>query len=194
MTYINYYAFMKGEKMSLFNQKNPTYSNKSARTQNNYPGYKVPCQNQRRRRQSPPNNAQQIRDYGPYPFAVNIDSVTENNNTFRTALWTGEFLQLTLMSLLPGEDIGLERHDDVDQFVRIEEGRGLLLMGDDPDNPNFQQTVTDDYAFIIPAGKWHNLTNIGSSSLKLYSIYAPPQHPYGTVHQTKTDATEAENQ
>lgn len=179
--------------MSIFNQKNSVYRSNSVRPKNNYSGYTVPYSNQCKRRQSPQNSPQQIKDYGPYPFAVNIESVTENNNSFRTTLWTGEFLQLTLMSLLPGEDIGLERHDDVDQFIRIEEGRGLLLMGDDPDNPNFQQTVTDDYAFIIPAGKWHNLTNIGSSSLKLYSIYAPPQHPLGTVHQTKSDAEAAEN-
>ncbi len=131
---------------------------------------------------------QQLKDYGPYPFAVNIEKVTENNSNFRTALWTGQHLQLTLMSLLPGESIGLERHPSTDQFVRIEEGRGLLRMGDTQDTPNFQQTVSEDFAFIIPAGKWHNLTNIGSTPLKLYSLYAPPMHPAGTVQVTKADA------
>ena len=135
---------------------------------------------------------QQLKDYGPYPFAVNIEKATENNSNFRTALWTGQQLQLTLMSLLPGESIGLERHPSTDQFIRIEEGRGLLRMGDTKDTPNFQQTVSEDYAFIIPAGKWHNLTNIGSTPLKLYSIYAPPMHPARTVHVTKTDAEKAE--
>ena len=135
---------------------------------------------------------QQIKDYGPYPFAVNIENITKSNNTFRTALWTGENMQLTLMSLMPGEDIGLERHDNLDQFIRIEQGKGLVVMGDNKTTPNFQQTVMNDYAFIIPAGKWHNLINIGNVPLKLYSIYAPVQHPFGTVHETKADAEAAE--
>lgn len=177
--------------MGFFNQKNPACNTKAC-SKSSYPGYNVPYTNHYKGRQYPSNNAQQIRDYGPYPFAVNIEDITKNNNSFRTALWTGDFLQLTLMSLLPGEDIGLEMHPDVDQFIRIEEGRGLVMMGDDKDSPNFQQTVSDDYAFIIPAGKWHNLTNTGSRPLKLYSIYAPPQHPFGTVHQTKEDAEAAE--
>lgn len=138
------------------------------------------------------NSFEQIRDYGPYPFAVNIENITKSNNTFRTALWTGEHMQLTLMSIPPGEDIGLEIHEDVDQFLRIEQGRGIIIMGDNKDTPNFQQTVSDDFAIIIPAGKWHNLINIGRIPLKLYSIYAPANHPFGTVHQTKEIAEQAE--
>ena len=132
-------------------------------------------------------------DYGPEPFAVNIEEVTTQNNTFRTALWTGQHLQLTLMSINPGEDIGLEIHPNLDQFVRIEEGSGIVKMGNQRDYLDFQRNVSADFAFIIPAGKWHNLVNTGRTPLKLYSIYAPPQHPPGTVHVTKADAEAAES-
>ena len=131
----------------------------------------------------------QIKDYGPEAFVINIENATKNNNNFRTALWTGKHLQLTLMSINVGEDIGLEMHPNVDQFIRIEEGQGLVLMGDTQDNLNFRRHVSDDYIIIIPAGKWHNLINTGNKAIKLYSIYAPPQHPHGTVHRTKAEAT-----
>ncbi|WP_144275997.1 cupin domain-containing protein [Gottschalkia acidurici] len=130
----------------------------------------------------------ELKDYGPEPFVVDIEDATKQNNNFRTTLWTGDYLQLTLMSIDVGEDIGLEIHYDVDQFIRIEEGQGLVKMGDDKDNLDFQRRVSDDSAFIIPAGTWHNLVNIGHKPIKLYSIYAPPQHPHGTVHRTKADA------
>ena len=133
-----------------------------------------------------------LRDYGPNPFVVDIEEATKQNNNFRLALWTGTHLQLTLMSINVGEDIGLEIHPNLDQFVRIEEGQGLVKMGDGKDRLDFQANVRDDYAFIIPAGKWHNLINTGNKPLKLYSIYAPPQHPFGTVHKTKADAQAAE--
>lgn len=126
-----------------------------------------------------------LRDYGPNPFVMNIEEATLQNNTFRTALWTGSYLQLTLMSINVGDSIGLELHPDVDQFIRIEQGQGLVIMGDRRDGPYYQQRVGDNYAIFIPAGKWHNLINTGCVPLKLYSIYAPPEHPHGTVHKTK---------
>ena len=138
------------------------------------------------------NSFIKLKDYGPQPFVVNIEEATKQNNTFRTALWTGEHLQLTLMSIKVGEEIGLEIHPDLDQFIRIEEGQGLVKMGDRKDRLDFQEKVYDDFAFIIPAGKWHNLINTGKKPLKLYSIYAPPQHPRGTVHKTKSEAEAAE--
>ncbi len=138
------------------------------------------------------NGFVELRDYGPNPFVINIEEATEQNDNFRTALWTGNHLQLTLMSLEPGEDIGLEMHPDDDQFIRIEDGRGFVQMGDSENMFDFEEMVYDDYIFIIPAGKWHNLTNTGDTPLKLYSIYAPPNHPHGTVHETKADA-EAEH-
>ncbi|MDR6225141.1 mannose-6-phosphate isomerase-like protein (cupin superfamily) [Desmospora profundinema] len=131
-------------------------------------------------------------DYGKRPFVVNINKATKQNNTFRTALWTGEHLQVTLMSIDVGDDIGLELHPTVDQFLRIEEGQGLVQMGDRKDQLDFEAEVYDDYAIMVPAGKWHNLTNTGDKPLKLYSIYAPPEHPFGTVHKTKEDAMKAE--
>ncbi|GFZ87013.1 hypothetical protein GCM10010978_28610 [Compostibacillus humi] len=135
----------------------------------------------------------QFKDYGNQPFVIDIEDATTKNNTFRTALWTGEYLQVTLMSIGVGEDIGLELHPDVDQFLRIEQGEGLVQMGDRQDQLNFERRVEDDDAIMVPAGKWHNLTNIGSEPLKLYSIYAPPGHPFGTVHRTKQEAMEAEH-
>ena len=131
-----------------------------------------------------------LKDYGPCPFVVDIEEATKENNNFRLVLWTGNHLQLTLMSINVEEDIGLENHPNLDQFIRIEEGQGLVKMGDRKDRLDFQANVRDDYAFIIPAGKWHNLINTGNKPLKLYSIYAPPQHPFGTVHKTKKDAEE----
>lgn len=134
----------------------------------------------------------ELKDYGPEPFVVNIDEATVQNNNYRTVVWTGDHLQLTLMSIDVGEDIGLEIHPDLDQFIRIEEGQGIVRMGDSKNNLYFQENVYDDFAFIIPAGKWHNLINTGYKPLKLYSIYAPPQHPHGTVHETKENAEAAE--
>lgn len=133
-----------------------------------------------------------LKDYGPEPFAVNINEATKENTNFRTALWTGNHLQVTLMSIPVGGDIGLEIHPNLDQFIRIEEGQGIVKMGSKKDNLNFQRRVYDDFAFIIPSGTWHNLINTGNKPIKLYSIYAPPQHPRGTVHVTKADAEAAE--
>lgn len=127
------------------------------------------------------------RDQGPKPFVTNINDAALRNNTFRTALWTGEYLQLTLMSIDVGDDIGLEMHPDVDQFLRLEQGQGLVMMGEDKKNLCYQQRVGKDYVILIPAGMWHNLINTGNVPIKLYSIYAPPNHPHGTIHMTKED-------
>lgn len=137
-------------------------------------------------------NNEALKDYGPESFVVDIEKATTKNDTFRTALWTGNHLQLTLMSIDAGDDIGLEMHPDVDQFIRIEEGQGLVQMGDSEGQFNFEQKAFADYAIFVPAGKWHNLTNTGTKPLKLYSIYAPPEHPRGTVHKTKEEAFNSE--
>lgn len=133
-------------------------------------------------------------DHGPNPFVININDATKQNNTFRTALWTGKHLQVTLMSLNVGEDIGLEIHRDVDQFLRVEQGRGIVRMGRRRDNLSFERRIDDDSAIFVPAGTWHNIINTGNNKLKLYSIYAPPEHPSGTVHVTKRDAMAAEEE
>ncbi|MCT4544646.1 MAG: cupin domain-containing protein [Vallitalea sp.] len=133
-----------------------------------------------------------LKDYGPDPFVVDIEKATKQNNNYRIALWTGENLQVTLMSIDAGEDIGLEIHPELDQFIRIEEGQGIVRMGDTKDKLDYQKKVYDDFAIMIPAGKWHNLINTGNEPLKLYSIYAPPEHPRNTVHKTKAIAQAAE--
>ncbi|WP_226035228.1 cupin domain-containing protein [Aquibacillus saliphilus] len=136
----------------------------------------------------------ELRDYGADPFVVNIEKAAKQNKNYRTALWTGDHLQVTLMSIKVGGDIGLETHPNLDQFIRIDQGQGLVQMGDSKDNLTFKEKVYDNYAIIIPAGKWHNLTNTGNEPIKLYSIYAPPQHPFGTVHETKEIAMAAEEE
>ncbi|MDM5333607.1 cupin domain-containing protein [Ureibacillus composti] len=129
-----------------------------------------------------------LKDYGANPFVININEASKQNNNYRTTLWTGKHLQLTLMSINPGEDIGLEIHPVVDQFLRIEQGQGIAEMGKNKDHLDFKQNISDDSAIFVPAGTWHNVTNTGNTPLKLYSIYAPPNHPFGTVHPTKADA------
>ena len=127
------------------------------------------------------NHNTSLGDYGKKPFAVNIDRYTRINKNFRTALWTGEHMQLTLMSIPAGGEIGLEMHDDLDQFIKIEEGIGFVMMGESKEALNIQNRVNRNYAVLIPAGTYHNLKNIGSRPLKLYSIYSPPAHPFGTA-------------
>ncbi|MBO7743770.1 cupin domain-containing protein [Paenibacillus sp. MWE-103] len=126
-----------------------------------------------------------LHDYGTRPLVVNINLAAKQNNNYRTALWTGQFFQITLMTINVGEDIGLEMHPTTDQFIRIEQGQGLVQMGDSKDHLDFQAMAYDDYAIVVPAGKWHNVTNIGKVPLKVYVIYAPPHHPFGTVQETR---------
>lgn len=129
-----------------------------------------------------------LRDHGKRPYVVNIDQAAKQNENYRTAIWTGTHLQVTVMSIDVGDDIGLEVHPDVDQFIRIEKGKGIVQMGNRKDRLNFRKKVYQDDAIMVPAGTWHNVTNIGNRPLKLYTIYAPPEHPFGTVHKTKADA------
>ena len=92
-----------------------------------------------------------LRDYGDYPLIFNIDRITKINPYFRTTLWTGTHLQLTLMSIQPKEDIGLERHPNLDQFIRIESGNALVKMGKNKNDLNYQRQADSNYAIIIPA-------------------------------------------
>lgn len=130
----------------------------------------------------------EFRDFGNAPFVFNIEDYTKENETYRTVLWTGQNMQLTVMSLLPGEDIGLEMHSEHDQFIRVEEGEGIVMMGDTEDDLSFQERVEDDFAIMIPAGKWHNVINNSDKPMKVYSIYAPREHKPNTVHKTRAEA------
>lgn len=133
-----------------------------------------------------------MRDYGPQPCVINIDRLAKQNPYYRTALWTGKYLQVTLMSIPVRGDIGLERHPDLDQLIRIESGTALVMIGDRSSALTYRQRADRDYAIMIPAGTWHNVINIGNTPLKFYSVYAPPQHPFGVVHKTKAEAEESE--
>lgn len=133
----------------------------------------------------------ELKDHGAEPIVFDIEDVTSRNENFRTAFWTGNYVQMTLMTLQPGEDIGLEIHNDIDQFIRVEEGEGIVYMGDSEDNLDFVRDVKEDFALFIPAGKWHNLVNTGDEPLKLYSIYSPAEHAFGTVHATREESIAA---
>ena len=122
-----------------------------------------------------------------------IERATLENETFRTVLFTGEHTQLTVMRLAPGEDIGRESHPHLDQFLRVEQGRARVELGRTEGTIDETHEVEDDWAIIVPAGVWHNVVNTGTTELKLYSLYSPPEHPEGTVHRTKADAEAAEH-
>jgi mannose-6-phosphate isomerase-like protein (cupin superfamily) len=124
---------------------------------------------------------------------VDIEKATLENANYRTTLWTGRYLQLTVMSIEPGHDIGLEVHHDHDQFLRIEGGRARVQMGPSRDQLSFDREAGDDWAILVPAGTWHDVTNLGDRPLKVYSLYGPPEHPHGTVHATKAEADAAEH-
>ena len=127
-------------------------------------------------------------DYGPNPYVVHIGQMAMRNPNFRTALWTGEYMQMTLMNIPVRGEIGSEIHEDTDQMVRVEQGIGLVTMGEDKDNPDFRQRVMQGDTIFVPAGTWHNIVNAGRIPLRLTSIYAPPHHPRGTIHRTKEEA------
>ena len=122
--------------------------------------------------------------YAMRGFVEDIEKLTEKNTDFRRVLYTAKHLQLVLMALQPGEDIGEEVHDDRDQFFRIEIGSGEIVI-DGTVSP-----VRNDMAIVVPAGARHNLRNTGTKPLRLYTLYAPPEHRHGTVHRTKADVTE----
>lgn len=114
-------------------------------------------------------------------FISNIEEDTVANSSFRKVLFTTKLSQLVLMSLKPGEDIGEEVHE-VDQFLRLEAGTGKAVLD------GMEYNLTDGSAIVVPAGARHNIINTGSDDLKLYTIYTPPEHKDGTLHQTKTEA------
>lgn len=131
-------------------------------------------------------------DYGPAPYTAPIEQMAMKNRNFRTAIWTGCRLQMTLMCIPPCGEIGLEVHEDTDQYIRVEQGNAVAKIAGCGNQPDFHQRMCKGDAIFIPAGTWHNVVNTGKDSLKLSSIYAPPHHRRGTVHRTKADAQRAE--
>jgi mannose-6-phosphate isomerase-like protein (cupin superfamily) len=132
--------------------------------------------------------AKKTLDHGKKPWVVNIDKLTVNNTNYRTTKWTGKNLQMTVMSIKVGGEVGLEKHDTVDQFIRVEKGTARVVMGRSRKKMTFNKKVSADWAIFIPQGFWHNIINTGNEPLKIYVLYAPPQHPKGTVHKTFSEA------
>ena len=122
-------------------------------------------------------------DYGPESFVIKIDWEAGQNDNYRSALWTGEKMQVVLMCMEVGQKTELEIHD-TDHFICIQEGQGVVETGLDKNNLSFRVRVSDGYAIMIPAGIWHTFSNIGVTKLRLYVIYGPPQFPHGTIMET----------
>lgn len=129
-----------------------------------------------------------IADIGPAPQAFDLERETINNSDYRSVRWSGRYLQLTLMSIPPGSDIGLEKHAETDQFLRLDGGRGRVQMGPQQNQLTFDQEVSDGWCVFVPAGTWHNIVNVGQDPMQLYTIYAPAHHKPGTTHSTAAAA------
>ncbi len=120
-------------------------------------------------------------------YVVNIEDATKDNDNFREVLYTGKNSQLVVMSINPGQDIGEEVHD-LDQFIRIEKGKGVAVLD------GVEHELEDDFAVVIPAGTRHNVINTSESEvMKLYTVYSPPEHRDGVIHETKEDAMNDED-
>ncbi|WAC66485.1 cupin domain-containing protein [Agrococcus sp. SL85] len=130
----------------------------------------------------------EITDNGPEPNAFDVEAATKENTAYRHVAWTGKHLQVTLMSIEPGASIGLEVHHGTDQFLRIDAGRGTVVMGPDKDDLSFEREVSDGWSIQVPAGTWHDVRNTGDEPLRLYSVYAPTHHAVGIVQETPEDA------
>ena len=132
-------------------------------------------------------------DHGPKPYVTNVEQMSQQNRYFRSAVWTGRHVQMTVMCIPPCGEIGLEIHEETDQFIRVEQGCALVKMGESKRELDFQQNMCRGDAVFVPAGIWHNVINTGRNPLKVSVIYAPPNHPRGTVHFSKADAEREEN-
>lgn len=123
------------------------------------------------------------------PFVTDLEGKTLANDRFREVLFTADHVQLVVMALRPGEDIGLETHHHIDQFIRIEAGVGKAVLD------GVEHELGDGSAVVIPAGTEHNVLNTSATEpLKLYTLYSPPAHADGTVHETRADALADEHE
>ena len=125
------------------------------------------------------------KDFSPI---INVKNLTCSNYYFRREIWTGTYSQITVMSIPSGGEIGLELHDDLDQILIVEYGVASVYTGKTKNSVIFKGCANSDCAVVIPAGTYHNVINEQSCPLKLFSIYAPPKHPIGTIHKTKFES------
>jgi mannose-6-phosphate isomerase-like protein (cupin superfamily) len=129
-----------------------------------------------------------IEDIGPRPKSFDLEKASRQNSEYRCVAWSGRYLQLTLMSIPVGCDIGLEMHPETDQFLRLDAGRGRVQIGTTKDQLTFDEEVSDGWCILVPAGSWHNVTNIGEEPMQIYVIYAPAHHKPGKIQKTASDA------
>jgi len=128
--------------------------------------------------------ASRIKDIGPQPQSFDIESATKENESYRSVAWSGKYLQVTLMSIPVGGDIGLEAHPQTDQFLRLDAGQGLVQMGTARDELTFEKEVSNGWCVLVPAGTWHNITNTGKTPMQVYTVYAPAHHAPDKVQAT----------
>ena len=126
-------------------------------------------------------------EHGGDVYSFNVGKAAYRNQNFRESVWTGKYLQMTLMSIHTGQDIGIEIHKDTDQYIRVEYGYALAVTGSNPECLDNKIKIHAGEAIFIPAGTYHNIINIGRCALKLSSVYAPPHHPKCTVQKNKSD-------
>lgn len=134
-----------------------------------------------------------MNDIGPRPSAFDIEAATRQNETYRTVAWTGTYMQVTLMTIPIGQSIGLESHPATDQFLRLDAGRGRVVMGLAKDQLDFAQEVADGWSIQVPAGTWHDVINTGDEPMRLYTVYAPSHHAAGAIQLTSADAARDES-
>ncbi len=125
-----------------------------------------------------------IKDIGPQPQSFDIEVATKENSNYRSVAWSGRYLQVTLMSIPVGGDIGLEAHPQTDQFLRLDAGQGLVQMGAAKDKLTFEKKVANGWCVLVPAGTWHNITNTGTTPMQVYAIYAPAHHTPSKLQAT----------
>lgn len=133
----------------------------------------------------------QGQDFGKSPLIINMELSAEMNHNYRTAVWTGKYMQVTLMCIPVGGEIGLEVHEDTDQLLQIVQGSAMVRLGTTRNTVRDAGKIDERFAVVVPAGTWHNIINCGDKPLKLYSVYAPPHHRFGTVQATRREAERA---
>lgn len=136
---------------------------------------------------------ERITDIGPKPQTFDIERATKENRNYRSVAWSGRYLQVTLMSIPEGGDIGLEAHPETDQFLRIDAVKGRVQMGATKTNLTFESDVDEGWCVLVPAGTWHNITNSGETPMQIYAIYAPAHHMPDKVHATAAAAAADRN-